>query len=312
MKILPLLLTFLCACRTPAAPPKKHSSNECIPRELRTFLSQSEGGKLLQQPAAVSTCRNRCFLDPRGRNWHTDAEGRVLIPQPLDAGWITPPAADAGTLDIAIAFWLFGQGHHFLGVKQLLSVMLQPELSRMAHQLFCEWWGRVEQEGGTWPKMMDALPLIAAQVGNSRLAASPKWGFSLELPESFDADARSVDADTTLFLFWPEKDRKNALFLLVSTNMELSVNEALRLSDKTEWQQVGDHLFTAVIEKTEWIRQDTIRGEHKWVWMAPKEHRNRLDTLAKGTQAFSMPNPCAVPDVPETTPETSDSRETPE
>jgi hypothetical protein len=296
-------LTLLGACQTPPRQAPATAVNaDCLPYDLRMVLGQNPEGKLARQAMAISRCVNRGFTDPQGRKWTTDAQGRLLIPRPLDQTWITWPTEATRFVDMALAFWLFEQAHHFLAVRQMISTLLHPAISAQMKPHFCSWWERVRGEGGTWDKMMSALPLAGFRTENHLVAASPRHGFLLRLPREYDVVSKPLDGDTTLYVVTAPGGPKNLFLLLVSTRPELAVNELLELPAGTKWTaRDGDRetTHTARIQGNTWTRRDEKVFGQTHVWLASGSLRSRIHDLPSMMESFSMVDPCPATEPPQ-------------
>jgi len=294
------ILTLCGACQTtPGHKPVMGAGEDCLPYDLRMVLGQTSGGKLAQQAMAVSRCTNRTFSDPQGRKWTTDAQGRVVIPRPLDQTWITWPAEATRFVDMALAFWLFEQGHHFMAVRQMVSNMLHPVISPHMKPHFCSWWERLRAEGGTWEKMMSALPLAGYRTENQLVAASPRYGFLLRLQKGFEVETKALDGDTTVYVLTAPGGRRNLFLLLVSSRKDLAVNELLELPAGTKWLPGSNGSLTAEIDGNAWVRRDEIVFGKTQVWLASGNLRNRIDELPSMMESFSMVDPCPATEAPQ-------------
>jgi len=293
--------TLLAACQgRPRKAPTPASHLECLPHDLRMVLGQSPDGRLVRQAMAISRCAGRTFTDPQGRRWSTDAQGRVVIPRPLDETWITWPTEATRHLDMALAFWLFEAGHHFLAVRQMISNLLHPAITPQMKPHFCTWWERARAEGGTWEKMMSALPLAAWRAGSHLVAASPRHGFLLRLPSEFGVETRPLDGDTSLFFVTGPGGRGDLLLLLASAKAPIPVEELLALPAGTRWtpgKEPGTR--TATIRGATWSRRDEQVFGQTHAWLATGAMRGRLAGLPTLMESFSMVDPCPPAETPE-------------
>jgi len=289
-----MIAVLLAACqgrpRKVSAPP---TQPECLPHDLRMVLGQGTGGLLVQQAMAISRCADRTFTDPQGRTWSTGAQGHVVIPRPLDEAWITWPTESTRYLDMALAFWLAEQGHHFLAVRQMISNLLHSAIAPLMRPHFCSWWGRARAEGGTWEKMMTALPLVAYRTEGHLVAASPRHGFLLRLPAGFGVQTRPLDGDTSLFVVTGPGGGAEVLLLLASEKESIPVESLLALPSDVRWtagKEVGTR--TAQLRGVAWIRRDEQVFGQTHVWLATGELRGQLAALPTLIESFSMVDPC--------------------
>ncbi|MBU1244857.1 hypothetical protein KKD52_06955 [Myxococcota bacterium] len=294
------LLALLGACQTPPGKgPAPATNTDCQPHDLRIQLGQTSDGKLARQAMAISRCNGRTFSDSRGRRWTTDAQGRVIIPRPLDQTWITWPDEPTRFIDMALAFWLFEQGHHFLAVRQMISNMLHPGIAPQMKPHFCSWWERARSEGGTWEKMMSALPLAGYRTEKHLVAASPRHGFLLRLPPRFEVESKALDGDTTLYVLTAPGGKKNLFLLLVSAKPVIAVNELLELPAGTRWTTGRDGTGTAEIQGNAWVRRDEKIFGQTHVWLASGSMRSRIQDLPAMMESFSMVDPCPATEAPQ-------------
>jgi hypothetical protein len=302
-RALSILMTvaLLAACqgrpRKASAPP---TQPECLPHDMRLVLGQGPDGRLVQQAAAISRCAGRTFTDPQGRQWTTDDKGHVAIPRPLDEAWITWPTEPTRFIDMALAFWLAEQGHHFLAVRQMISNLLHSGILQLMRPHFCSWWGRARAEGGTWEKMMAALPLVACRTGEHLVAASPRHGFLMRLPAAYGVQTKPLDGDTSLFVVTGAGGGADVLLLLASEKESIPVETLLALPADVQWiggKDAGTR--TARLRGVTWSRRDEQVFGQTQVWLATGGMRDRLDELPTRIESFSMVDPCPATETPE-------------
>ncbi len=300
---LPILVSIglLAACqgrpRKASAPPPQP---ECLPHDLRLVLGQGSDGRLVQQAMAISRCPGRTFSDPQGRRWTTDDMGHVSIPRPLDEAWITWPTEPTRFLDMALAFWLAEQGHHFLAVRQMISNLVHPGVGPQMRPHFCSWWGRVRAEGGSWEKMMAALPLVAYRTEGDLVAASPRHGFLMRLPASFGVQTRPLDGDTSLFVVTGPGGGAEVLLMLSSDKESIPVETLLALPADVPWTAGKDPgTRMARLRGVTWSRRDEQVFGQTQVWLATGGMRGRLEELPGRIESFSMVDPCPASESPE-------------
>jgi hypothetical protein len=163
---------------------------------------------------------------------------------------------------------------------------------------FCSWWERARNEGGTWDKMMSALPVTGYRTPTELVVASPRHGFLLRLPSGFEVETKALDGDTTLFVLRASGSRKDLFLLLASSRPELAVNELLGLPAQTRWTVGRDATRTAELQGDAWVRRDEVVFGQTQVWLASGALRSRIHEIPRMMESFSMVDPCPATEAP--------------